>query len=1120
MEKIKKYLKNNSKYLIIFAFIAIGVSLFYGMSISGGLMRKTADDYLRKFDLEDIKIVSSHGIDEDDMEIINQIEDMDTIYVGYQMDVNIDETKNLISVESIPESWVKYELKEGSYPKNPGEIAVDSSIQDFPYKLGDEITLHHKGDNPTLRLKRNKFKIVGTISSPEYILKSEKGVSSLTGSKLDGYALIVPEDFDLLNPNFARIHLNSTRKISPFTSEYRAIVDNTTFELREAFKDMPEKKAIKVKEMAKRRIEDSESEIKDLNKELKTAEDKLNKQKTALNKEKKIYTDKKKEYDDLLVKSKRDLEHGESNIKTSEEKIKSIENSYNEAKQNYEAQSQHCADLNETVSNKRTYVDGQRAYLDELQANLDSEIANVNSRIRENDREVNSLKRSLSTLKVQLKILSYKKTEILNKIRDVEGSISRLGSEKTYLNSKLDDFNSQQANINAQYSELNPEIDELNSLESEYEAENEKLAANEESMNNLKTDLDNSVLELDKIKKDYEKAKQFMEKDKSKMEASVNALEEKLNKNTALFEKDADDYDNLLKNSKAEIKNKEDIIKRSKEELSGDIVPTYLVTNSGENSGMKLYYNITKRVDMITLIFPILFFIIVLVSIYIFSASIVSESNIGFLKTKEEKIESCLHYFKNISIYSAAGIITGILIGTFAIANNIFLIYGENFSFKTPKLSLFPIQTLIVCAGVFAFILLGIYSAFRSDKKVSKESFLDKEIWLEKYPSFWNKKSIVQKACLKNLFANPIRILLIVLGTTAFTALLLLGIGLRRSIEDIPRKQYENIMTYDANISMSKGENKNENGEYDYFLREIKYARKIEDLSYKNARTISEGMPSIDFKLFIPKDSQGLEGIIKLRSPEDAKAVHLHPNAAIISKKLADLQGISDGDTISFTIGTDKYEFVVSKVFENYVGNYVFVSPEYFKEVTGMEPEMNSKMVVLKDNSSYAIENFVNESARYDSVQSIQTNRSEKQTTASIVKPLVYIAYIYIFFTIALLYITIRFTTGLEVKTRLAELIGELNNPEDTQIYLKEIFKENFISILFGVIIGILFGVALFLSAVSDTVPDNIKLIPYLESIDIFMVISIILILAWFSQVLVHSKIEKQQMKKTESQIN
>ena len=301
-------------------------------------MRTTAESFLNRFDLEDIKLVSSHGIGEEELKLISDNLETSAINVGYQMDVSVEGTTNLISIESIPESWVKFDLKSGRFPEKAGEIAIDEDLEGFNNDIGDIVTLNAKGDNPMMRLKTQKYTIVGKISSPEYILKSEKGISNFTGSTLDGYALILPSDFDLEKPNFARIHLNSTQDLSYFSNDYKAIVDNDSFKLSEAFVSMPEKKIEIVKKEAIDRINKSTSRIKELENERITSAEQSDTDLETIEAQREEYTSKKKDFDDRLVKSN-DLEkNGTSKQSKLEEELKLLEKNQSEIQSQYDEQ--------------------------------------------------------------------------------------------------------------------------------------------------------------------------------------------------------------------------------------------------------------------------------------------------------------------------------------------------------------------------------------------------------------------------------------------------------------------------------------------------------------------------------------------------------------------------------------------------------------------------------------------------------------------------------------------------------------------------------------------------------------------------------------------------------------
>ena len=92
MEKFKNFKRKFVKernYVFLFVMILISTTIFYSLITSGQLMRDTAESYLNKFKIEDMKLVSSHGIGQEELDLIEENVNASSINVGYQMDVNL-----------------------------------------------------------------------------------------------------------------------------------------------------------------------------------------------------------------------------------------------------------------------------------------------------------------------------------------------------------------------------------------------------------------------------------------------------------------------------------------------------------------------------------------------------------------------------------------------------------------------------------------------------------------------------------------------------------------------------------------------------------------------------------------------------------------------------------------------------------------------------------------------------------------------------------------------------------------------------------------------------------------------------------------------------------------------
>lgn len=54
------------------------------------------------------------------------------------------------------------------------------------------------------------------------------------------------------------------------------------------------------------------------------------------------------------------------------------------------------------------------------------------------------------------------------------------------------------------------------------------------------------------------------------------------------------------------------------------------------------------------------------------------------------------------------------------------------------------------------------------------------------------------------------------------------------------------------------------------------------------------------------------------------------------------------GDTVSVTFDDKTAELTVGGIYEQYINNYVFISPKLYSEKFGEEPQFNMAQVVLK----------------------------------------------------------------------------------------------------------------------------------------------------------------------------
>lgn len=199
-----------TRFLSIMIISALGVAFFAGLRASGPDMKATADTYVDQQKLADITVLSSAGITDDDIDILRQIQGVQSVMPVISLDAigkveGKDTTDCNIHLISLPfkekeeypvqlQLMPSYEidmtahemnllsLTQGRLPMDDYEVVLDSNlINKWDIQLGDWMNFNTSGGNVRLH-------VVGFADSPKYMSKIERGSSTVGNSVSDGFA--------------------------------------------------------------------------------------------------------------------------------------------------------------------------------------------------------------------------------------------------------------------------------------------------------------------------------------------------------------------------------------------------------------------------------------------------------------------------------------------------------------------------------------------------------------------------------------------------------------------------------------------------------------------------------------------------------------------------------------------------------------------------------------------------------------------------------------------------------------------------------------------------------------------------------------------------------------------
>jgi len=184
------------RFFAIMAIIALGVGFFSGVRITTPAMVRTVDGFLEEKQLYDLRLLSSLGWREDDIENFRSRSGVRYAEGAYSFDVlTAGSREYVLRVHSLPGDINGVRLVSGRMPQSEDECIADSGKDSF--KLGKKIVLSEDNSDTVLKaLKTKTFTVVGTCDSSLYI-NFERGTTSVGNGEIDAFVYLPKESFDL-----------------------------------------------------------------------------------------------------------------------------------------------------------------------------------------------------------------------------------------------------------------------------------------------------------------------------------------------------------------------------------------------------------------------------------------------------------------------------------------------------------------------------------------------------------------------------------------------------------------------------------------------------------------------------------------------------------------------------------------------------------------------------------------------------------------------------------------------------------------------------------------------------------------------------------------------------------
>ena len=999
-DSIKEIKNTYKRFLSILVMAFLGVGFFAGMRAASPDMVDTIDQYYKESQVYDIKILSTLGLTNDDIDALSEIDEIENTVGTYETEGKIEiDNKEIITKIMSVEKLNKPILLQGDFPETQNECVVEDSFLTANHKsIGDTIevevekTKNDEGEEVEY-LNKNILKIVGTVKSPLYISR-DRGTSSLGSGKIDYYIYVHKENIKA-NEIYTNIYikLKNSENYTTSSEKYEEYIAEVKEKI-EAIKEEREKaRHDKLVDIATRKV--------------KEAEEKLNENKQNAQQQ--------------IEEAKQEIENGKNKIEKAEVKLNSskkeadtkFKSAYNQIQMVKESIFQNETQLNQKEQEAGQQITELEIKKQELQTQFDT----IENNLTQLETQYNQIKDNPNISEEQKQMLENKIQMLKQSKQTIKAGIEQINNGITTGKQEIENAKTQLQNAK----------NELTKKEKQYEATK---TATYSSLENAKIEIEKSKTELEKGEKELEeKQEEFKDKIADAELKLIDSREKIANiENPTWYVLDR--YSNTGYNSF--IQDTESIENISK------VFPIVFFMVALLISLTSMTRMVEEQRTQIGTLKALGYNKLQIASKYVIYAGLacviggVLGMSVGFVLLPQ--------------------IIWTMYQMMYQMTDNIHI----SFNIIIGGMGLLLICVCIIGATIYAVLKELVQTP--STLMRPKAPKMGKRVLLEKIPFIWKRLSFSQKVTVRNIFRYKKRFLMTIIGILGCTALIVVGFGVRDSIRCIMPNQFEKVFNYDMQIGLKNGLEDEQKQKYIISLQEKTELEKVVE-TYMTSNIAKNQENEEDVQIIVPKEPKDLDEVINLTDVKTGEKVQLEENAICLTDKVAELLNVKQGDTITLKDSKDKERQVkISNIVENYVYHYVYMSRITYENLYG--ENYNTNMLFTKNNnlSKEQETNLATEIMNQSEVASISRNSSIMNLLDDTMKSLNYVVIILIVSAGLLAFVVLYNLSNVNISERIRELATiKVLGFYDKEVY-SYVTRETVILTAIGIVLGLISG--------------------------------------------------------------
>ncbi len=1066
------------RFVALCVICMLGAIMLVGLRAACVDLRFSADEFFDAQHLFDVRVQSTLGLVDDDVEALAAIDGVETAEGGWAETVytTVGSGSSKAEVRALSEKGLNEPLVlEGELPQDAQHVAVTRRYADETgLGVGDTLTFRNEADDEgagetgadaadddddldfdtdtsatTAIFSRHEYTISAIVLDPQDINAGE-GSMSFRSSGSAAYAFFVTADNVLDTSVYTAAYVRVEGSDAPlcYSDDYTQLVSLVTSQVEAVREEREQARGQGIRDEAYQKIADAEAEanqkIADGQKEIDDAQATIDDGRTQLQDGKDELTLQEALANKELADAQAQIDDGLSQISTNEAQLDANEPQVVDGISQIEAGLAQI-DVSRDAAVASAVAQAQAA----AQAAVEEQFAAQESELAAT---IETLQASIDQLE-QAAAAGELTPEQQATLAALQENLAQAQAGADQLAAAKEQALATAADAAAQ--EATEKVDQ-------------ELAAQKQSLAVQKTDLESKLAQIQSARQTIASTRSSLAEAQQTLDANRTSAKEQIAQGWATIaqseadlasgQAELDDARTTLESNRADAAAK---IAEARAKVAQIEDATWYVQTRSDLPSYASVESDASCIEVLGTVLPIIFFVVaVLISLTTMTRMVEEERGlIGLYKALGYSRARILSkYTVYASIACLVGTIVGNFLGFIVLPAIIFTIFSTMYALPAFTFH-FDAVYAVAAVALFAVGIVGatIGSCVKELKEVPASLMRPKapkagsRIFLEHIGFIWRRLSFLNKVTARNLLRYKRRFFMTVFGIAGCVALLVCGFGIRDTVLSLPDRQYGDagFVRYDLLAVTSTGN-------LDDVALEIDARNQVTATQrlFVDSVTVSHDGSSESVTLLVLPNSCDTSSYLGLVDSA-GKTLDLGETGALITKNAQEVLGFATGDALDVQDSTMKEaDVAVTGVCLNYLGNFMIMSQSAYQDAFGKAAENNALLANLEGDAASQIElaDSLASDTRLLTLTSMAKSVRDFSSAFTLINTVVYVVIV----LAAALSFTVVFTLS---NTNISERERELATIKVLGFKSREVYtyvnKETVILTLIGILCGL-----------------------------------------------------------------